>query len=148
MSIVEQVSQQLKDAMRNKDAIRLRALRGIRAAFIAAMKEDGSDTLADEACLTLLKRLGKQRRESIAAFEKGGRPELAKEEAIELEVIEAYLPQAADEATTQAWVAEAIAATGAATKADMGRVMGHLMKNHRGDIDGKLANQLVARALS
>jgi hypothetical protein len=148
MSIVEQVSQQLKDAMRNKDAIRLRALRGIRAAFIAAMKEDGADTLADEACLTLLKRLGKQRRESIAAFEKGGRPELAKEEAIELEVIEAYLPQAADEATTQTWVEEAIAATGAATKADMGRVMGHLMKNHRGDIDGKLANQLVAQALS
>ena len=148
MSINEQISQQLKEAMRNKEAVRLRALRGIRAAFIAAMKEDGSGTLSDEKCLVHLKRLAKQRKESIAAYEGAGRTELAGEEKIELGVIEAFLPKLADESTTKQWVDEAIAATGAQSKADMGRVMGHLMKNHRGDLDGKLANQLVSAALS
>ena len=148
MSINEQISQQLKEAMRNKEAVRLRALRGIRAAFIAAMKEDGAETLSDEVCLVHLKRLAKQRKESISAYEAGGRDELAAEEKIELAVIEAFLPQLADEQTTKQWVNEAIAATGASSKADMGRVMGHIMKNHRGDIDGKLANQLVNAALS
>jgi len=148
MSINQQISQQLKEAMRNKDAGRLRALRGIRAAFIAAMKEDGSDDLADDVCLTHLKRLAKQRRESISAYEAAGRTELVDEEKVELTVIEAFLPQLADEATTATWVQEAIESTGASSKADMGRVMGHLMKHHRGDIDGKLANRLVSAALS
>lgn len=148
MSINDQVSQLLKEAMRNKDAGRLRALRGIRAAFIAAMKEDGSDTLSDDACLPLLRRLAKQRKESITAFKKGGRDELAADEQAELDVIEAFLPKMADEAMTQKWVEEAIEATGASSKADMGRVMGHLMKNHRGEMDGKLANQMVNRLLS
>jgi uncharacterized protein YqeY len=147
MSINEQISQQIKDAMRSKQAIRLRALRGIRAAFISAMKENGAESLSDEVCLTHLKRLAKQRKESISAFEGAGRTELAAEEVEELAVIEAFLPQLADEKTTAVWVQEAIEATGAGTKADMGRVMGHLMKAHRADIDGKLANQLVLKAL-
>ena len=148
MSISDSVTAQIKDAMRNKEPIRLRALRGIRAAFIAAMKEDGAETLSDEVCLVHLKRLAKQRRESIEAYEKGGRAELAEEEKIELSVIEAYLPSLADADTTRAWVEEAIAATGAKSKADMGRVMGHLMRFHKGEIDGKLANRIVSQSLS
>lgn len=148
MSISESVTTQLKQAMRNKEPIKLRALRGIRAAFIAAMKEDGSESISDELCLVHLKRLAKQRRESIEAYEKGGRGELAAEEKEELAVIEQYLPSLADEDTTRSWVNEAIAATGAQSKADMGRVMGHLMRHHKGDIDGKLANKIVNQALS
>jgi len=148
MSISESVTAQLKEAMRNKETIKLRALRGIRAAFIAAMKENGADTISDDLCLVHLKRLAKQRRESIEAYENGGRAELAAEEQTELAVIEQYLPSLADAATTQTWVEEAIVATGATSKADMGRVMGHLMRHHKGDIDGKLANQIVSQALS
>jgi hypothetical protein len=119
----------------------------MRAAFIAAMKETGADELTDQVCLTELKRLAKQRKESIAAYVSGGRPELAAEEQEELDVISVYLPKLADLETTKAWAQEAITATGASGMADMGKVMGHLMKNHKSDLDGKLANQIVGQLL-
>jgi len=147
MSLVETVSAELKTAMRARDKSRVAALRGIRAAFIEAMKKDGSDTLSDEVVQPILRRLAKQRRESIEAYDKGGRPELAAEERSELAVIEAFLPQQADEAQTRAWVEAAIAQTGAAAMSDMGKVMGILMKNHRDTLDGKLANTIVRELL-
>ncbi len=147
MSLVETVSEELKTAMRARDKPRVAALRGIRAAFIEAMKKDGSDTLSDEVVQPILRRLAKQRRESIEAFDKGGRPELAAEERSELTVIEAFLPQQADEAQTRKWVEAAIAQTGAAAMSDMGKVMGILMKNHRDTLDGKLANTIVRELL-
>jgi uncharacterized protein len=147
MPINDDVVKQIKQAMRNKEVVRLRALRGMRAAFIAAMKETGADELTDQVCLTELKRLAKQRKESIAAYVSGGRPELAAEEQEELDVISVYLPKLADLETTKAWAQEAITATGASGMADMGKVMGHLMKNHKSDLDGKLANQIVGQLL-
>lgn len=148
MPIVDEVSAAMKDAMRARDKPRTAALRNIRAAFLEAMKADGSDTLADEAAIAVLTRLAKQRRESIDAYRDGGRDEMADAEEAELAVIDAWLPSLADEATTKGWVDEAVAATGAAAPSDMGRVMGHLMKHHKGEIDGKLANQLVRAALT
>jgi uncharacterized protein YqeY len=147
MSLVDQVSEELKTAMRARDKVRVAGLRGIRAAFIEALKADGSDTLADEDAVTILRRLAKQRRESIDAYTEGGRPELAEDEKAELAVIEAFLPQQADEAQTRAWVDEAIAKTGASGMADMGKVMGVLMGAHRDVLDGKLANQIVRERL-
>ncbi len=147
MSIYDTVSEQMKDAMRSKDKPRLSALRNIRAAFLTAVKEDNADTLPDDKALTILRRLAKQRAESIEAYTAGGRTELAASETAELAVIEGFLPQLADAATTQGWVADAIAKTGATSKRDMGKVMGALMGAHKGQIDGKLANQLVAAAL-
>mgnify|MGYP003887803419 CR=1 FL=1 len=148
MGIFDDVPAQLKDAMRARDKQRTTALRNIRAALIAQQKQDGSDTVSDEACVEVLRRLAKQRAESIQAFADAGRDEAADEERSELAVIEAFLPQLADEATTRQWVAEAVASTGASSPGDMGRVMGALMKAHKGDIDGKLANQLVREALA
>ena len=148
MSLVDQVSAELKTAMRARDKVRIAGLRGIRAAFIEALKADGSETLADEAALTILRRLAKQRRESIDAYTEGGRPELAEDEQAELAVIEGFLPQLADEAQTRAWVDEAIAKTGASAMSDMGKVMGLLMGAHRDVLDGKLANQIVRERLS
>jgi uncharacterized protein YqeY len=147
MGLVETVSEELKTAMRARDKARVAGLRGIRAAFIEAMKEDGSETLADEAAMTILRRLAKQRRESIEAYDNGGRPELAAEERSELEVIEGFLPQMAGEAQTREWVAAAIAKTGASSMSDMGKVMGVLMGAHKGVLDGKLANQIVRELL-
>lgn len=147
MSLVDQVSSDLKTAMRARDKVRVAGLRGIRAAFIEAMKADGSETLSEEAAMTILRRLAKQRTESIEAYTKGDRPELAEEERGELAVINAFLPQQADAAQTRAWVEAAIAKTGASSMSDMGKVMGILMGQHRDVLDGKLANTIVRELL-
>jgi len=147
MAIVDDVTQQMKDAMRAKDKVRLGALRGMRSAFIEAMKADGSDSLADDKAITILRRLEKQRRESIDAFVKGDRPELAEQERAELAVIDAFLPSLADEATTTEWVKAAIDKSGASGPGDMGRVMGAIMGAHKGDVDGKLAKDIALKLL-
>lgn len=147
MPIFDQVNSQMKDALRAQRKLELQALRNIRAAFLLRMKEDGSQTVSDEECVTILRRLEKQRRESIEAFEAGGRAERAAEEKAELEVILAFLPKLADEAATRAWVQAAIAESGAKTQKDLGRVMGALMKAHKGDVDGNVARKLAAELL-
>lgn len=147
MAIVDDVTAQMKDAMRAKDKVRLGALRSIRAAFIELMKKDGSDSVADEAAIAILRRLEKQRKESIAAYDDGGRDDLAEVERAELLVLEAFLPSLADEETTTAWVSAAIEASGAAGPSDMGRVMGALMKAHKGEVDGGLAKDIALKLL-
>lgn len=148
MPLVDTINDQLKTAMRAQDKPRLVALRNIRAAFILGMKEDGADTLADEKATALLRSLAKQRQDSITEYEKARREDLAAAERAELAVIEEFLPRLADEATTRAWVEQAIASTGATSRADMGRVMGALMSAHKAELDGKLANRLVAERLA
>jgi hypothetical protein len=149
MSIYDDVNTQLKQAMRARDKMRVAGLRGIRAAFIDEQKKkNGTDTVADDVCITILRRLAKQRRESIEAYRDGGRDDLRIAEESDLAIIDAFLPKLADEETTRAWVAEAVAATGAASMRDMGKVMGHLMKNHKADLDAKMANGIVKAALA
>ncbi len=148
MSLTDDIQRQMKEALRARESTRLSVLRGIRAAFINEMKKDGSDELADDACVPVLRRLEKQRRESIEAFEKAGREDRAAVERDELAVIEEFLPSLADEATTRAWVEEAIAHSGATTARDVGRVMGAVMKAHKGEVDGNLARRLAAERLS
>ena len=148
MPIYDDISIELKESMRARDKARTQALRGIRAAFIAKLKEDNADTLSDDVCLGLLRQLAKQRKESIEAYAKGGRDDLVAEEQAELEVVNSFLPQLADEATTRGWIEGAIAATKATSMKDMGQVMGKLMAAHKADIDGKLANRLVRELLS
>lgn len=147
MGIEQGVNERLTEAMKARDAGRVAALRGIRAAFLVEMKKDNAKTLSDEVCVEVLRRLAKQRRESIEAFESGGRPERAAEERAELAVIEEFLPTLADEAATRAWVQEAIAATGAARPGDVGKVMGAVMKAHKGEVDGQLARRIAQELL-
>ena len=139
--------QELLDRMRAKDAPRLAVLRSMRAAFQTELKREGAETLSDDACVAVLRRLAKQRKESIDAFEQAGRADRAAEERAELEVIETFLPSLADESQTRSWVEAAIAETGASAPGDVGRVMGALMKAHKGDVDGLLAKKLVAELL-
>ena len=148
MSILDSVQTQLKDAMRAKNKAKLTAIRNIRAGFITAMKETGADTLGDEDCLKVLHRLAKQRRDSIVAYQDAGRDDLASIEKSELEIIEEYLPQLADEKTTRAWVNEAIQSCGASDASQIGRVMGAIMKSHKGEIDGGLANRMAREILA
>jgi uncharacterized protein YqeY len=137
----------MKEAQKARDAAKLAALRNIRAAFLLEMKKDGSETLADDAATAVLRRLAKQREESIEAFAKAGRSDRADAERAERDVIESFLPRLADEAQTRAWVQAAIAETGAASARDLGKVMGAIMKSHRGDVDGTLARRLAAELL-
>ncbi|NOY25963.1 MAG: GatB/YqeY domain-containing protein [Oligoflexia bacterium] len=147
MSLVDEITAQIKTAMRAKDKPRLTALRSIRAAFILGMKENGSDTLPEDRALDLIRRLAKQRRDSIAEYTKAGRTDLSQVEEAELAVINEFLPTLADEPTTLAWVEQAVAATGASSVRDMGKVMGRLMGAHKAEIDGTLASKLVRQVL-
>ncbi len=145
-AIVEKVSAELKAAMLAKNAPRVTALRMIRAAFIELEKE-GKGEVTDERCVESLRRLKKQREDSIQAYVAANREDLAEGERAELLVIDALLPQLADEATTLGWVNEAIAASGATSAKEMGKAMGALMKAHKADIDAALARTLLTRAL-
>ena len=147
MALVETVTAQMKDAMKAKAAARLGALRNVRAAFLVEMKKDGSETLDDAVAVAVLRKLAKQRQESIDAFTLANRPERVAEERAELAVIEEFLPRLADEATTRAWVDAAIAASGATSAKELGKVMGALMKAHKGDVDGDLARRIAAERL-
>lgn len=148
MSIAETVTAQMKDAMKAKDERRLSALRSMRTAFLNEMKKDGSDAISDEVCEGLLRKLEKQRKESIDAFMKGDREEMAIAERAELAVIQEFLPSLADESQTRAWVEAAIAETGASSSKEMGKVMGVLMKSHKAEIDGNIARAIVQELLS
>ena len=148
MSLFDDVSAQMKDALRARDKVRLTALRSVRALFLNELKQDGSDSLSDEVCIGLVRRLEKQRKESIEAFEKAGREDRAEAERAEMAILQELLPSLADEQTTRRWVEQAIAASGAQKSGDAGRVMGALMKAHRGEVDGALAKRLAEEALS
>ncbi len=148
MSIYDEISEQIKVAMRAKDKARLSTLRSIRSQFIVEKKKNNAETLSDEACCAAMTRLAKQRRDSIAAYSQAGREDLADVERAELAVIDAFLPSLADTETTTTWVQEAIAQCGADQVGHVGKVMGTLMRSHRGDVDGGLAKKIAAQLLS
>ena len=148
MALVDDVSSLMKESMKAKDAPRTGALRMIRAAFLNEMKKDGAETLADEVCIGVLRRLEKQRKESVEAFEQAGRDDRAAAERAELAVVQEFLPSLANEATTRTWVEAAIAESGASGPKEMGKAMGALMKAHKGDVDGGLAQKIARELLS
>ena len=147
MGLVEQVSLQITQAQKERNAARLAALRNVRAALLNEMKKDGSETLDDAVATAVLRKLAKQREESIEVFEKAGRAERAEAERAERALIESFLPGLADAATTRSWVQAAIAATGATSARDLGKVMGAVMTAHKNDVDGNLARKLAAELL-
>jgi uncharacterized protein YqeY len=148
MSLVNTIADDMKDAMRARDSALLTTLRAMRAAFLNAMKADGSESLTDEVAVAILRKQAKQRQDSMEAFEKAERDDLYQIEKAELAVIETYLPSLADADQTRAWVAGAITATGASSPKEMGRVMGAVMKEHRAEVDGNLVRQIATELLA
>lgn len=146
MALVDQITQEMKTAMKAKDKERLAAIRLIRARIIELSKEGGE--FGDADVVKALRSMVKQRKDAAQQYVDGGRPELAETELYEVSVIEDFLPKLADEATTQKWVQEAIASSGASSPKDMGRAMGALMKAHKDEVDGGLARKLLSTALS
>ena len=147
MTIAEEVNGGIADAMRKKDTVRLSALRMLKAALMNRAVEKGRDLTDDEA-RQVVTSLVKQRRESIEQFTKGNRADLAAKESAEIAVLETYLPAAADQATIERAIADAIAETGATSAKDMGRVMKAAMAKLAGQtVDGKGVNELVRKKL-
>lgn len=137
----------IADAMRSHDALRLGALRMLKAALMNREVERGRALDAAESA-QVVAALVKQRRDSVEQFTRGGRTDLADKESAEIRVLEAYLPPAADPAVVDRAVAEAIAETGAASAKDMGRVMKAAMAKLAGQsVDGKAVSELVRQKL-
>jgi hypothetical protein len=147
----ERLTEELKTAMKAKDQRTVSTVRMILAALkerdIAVRDKGNRDGIADPEIVELMQKLVRQRRDSIELYEKGGRPELAQQEAEEIAVIERYLPKAMDEAEATAAIAAAIAETGASTIKDMGRVMAHLKERYAGRMDFAKAGALVKQKL-
>ncbi len=148
--IHEQIKNQIKDAMRAKDAIRLEVLRGLAALFsnelIAKQVKGDVPTsvvlLGDEDSLALIRRSVKQRKDSIEQFEKGGRPELAEKERSELVILEAFLPQQMSKEDIQKFVESKMVGQ-TLDKAKLGQFIGQIMKDLKGKADGALVKTVV-----
>jgi uncharacterized protein YqeY len=151
MSLRDEFNTAMKDALKSGDKPRLSAVRLINAAVkdrdIEA-RGAGKERATEDEIVALLQKMIKQRQESAAMYEKGGRPELAAQEQAEIAVITAFLPQQLSESEVAAAIKDAVAATGASTIKDMGKVMAALRERHAGRIDFSKAGPLVKAALS
>ena len=147
MPLVDDISAAIADAMRSKDAIRLGALRMLKAALMNREVERAR-ALDDTEARQVVASLVKQRRDSIEQFTRGGRGDLAEKETAEIRVLESYLPPAADPALIERAITDAIAETGATSAKDAGRVMKLAMARLAGQtVDGKAVNEIVRRKL-
>ena len=152
MSLREQLSNDLKDAMRQRDETRKRTIRGIIAAI--QKEEAGTDestgrvSVGDEDILQLIVRQVKQRRDSIEAFRAGNRPDLVAAEEAEMVILQGYLPPALGRAEIEATARQVIAEVGASGPRDMGKVMKPLLARLGDQADGRLVSEIVRDLLA
>jgi len=147
MSIVEKVEKDLVAALRAQETLKLSVLRMMKAALMNKKVEHGK-AVDDPEALAVLRTLAKQRRESVEAFRKGRRDDLADKEEAEIKIVEAYLPAAASVEDIDAAVAAAIAETGASAAKDLGKAMKAAMAKLAGkNADGKRVSEKVRAKL-
>jgi uncharacterized protein YqeY len=146
MSLKARINEDMKSALRGKDAPRLGAIRLLLAA-VKQREVDDRIELSDDQIVSIIDKLIKQRRDSIAAFEKGGRDDLVQREQFEIDCFMVYMPKALSDAEVEAAVADAIRETGAAAIADMGKVMAVLKPRLAGKADLGKVSGLVRRRL-
>lgn len=146
MALQDQLMADLREAMRAGDVERREAIRMLRAAILNQEIEVGHPLGDDEAAAVVM-RLAKRHRESIEEFQRGNRPDLVTHEQAQLAAIEAYLPRQMGRDEVEAHVRAAIAATGAASPGDVGKVMRQLSAELRGKADLKLVNQVALELL-
>ena len=150
MSLRDRLSVSLKEAMKAKDATRLMTLRLINAAIkdrdIDARSEGTDAGVCDDDLLAILSKMVKQRQESARAYEEGGRLELAEKERAEIVIVEEFLPRQLSAQEVEQAIADAIAASGANSIRDMGKVMGVLKAKYTGQLDfGKVGGMVKAQ---
>ncbi|MEB3229492.1 MAG: GatB/YqeY domain-containing protein [Leptolyngbyaceae bacterium] len=150
MSLKDQISDDIKTAMKAKDKIRLETVRSIKKVILereSTVRASGQEGLTAEQELEILVQQAKQRRDSIEQYRQAGRDELAEKEAAELVIIESYLPAQLSDEEISAVIAEVIAQVGASSPKEMGKVMGPAMQQLKGKADGKKVQELVKAAL-
>lgn len=148
MTLIEQISRDITEAMKARDAVRLSALRMVKAALMNGEVSKGR-ALEDAEAQQVLASLIKQRRDSVEQFKSGGRQDLVDKETAEIAILERYAPPGATPAEIEQAVDGAIRETGASGPKDIGRVMKAVMSSLAGkSADGKVVNELVRRKLA
>ncbi len=150
MSLQQNIRDQIKDAMKAKDEVRLRVLRGLVSAFtneLVAQKRTPQEELSDEDVLTVVRRAVKQRKDSIDQFIQGGRPELAEDEQAELTILQTYLPAQMSREDVLAFAQMKMAELAVTDKSKAGMFMGTLMKELKGKVDGDVVKSVVDEIL-
>ena len=147
MSLRDQIQTDITAAMRGGDALRRDVLRMAANAAYNVEKRDQRPLTEDEYVAVLTREV-KTRRESVEAYTKAGRDDLAAKEQAEIDILSEYLPESLSEGEIDALVAEAITSTGATSARDLGKVMGWLSPKTRGRADGKVVSGKVASALA
>ncbi len=145
-----QIQSDIKAAMIAKDKVALAATRAIKAAILLAKTAEGAvkEELEDEEVVKIISKLVKQRNESAAIYQQQSRDDLAENELMEASAMQKYLPKALSEEEVEAVVKEVITQVGAASMADMGKVMGLATKKLAGQADGRLISSIVKKLLS
>jgi len=146
MSLKERLLEDMKLAMKEKDAVRKNAIQMARSAILQAEK-DNRITLDDDGIIEVIAKEVKKRRDALPEYEKSGRQELIDNLKTEIEVLMQYLPQQLTEEELEAIVRDTIQETGASSARDIGKVMQAVMPKVKGRADGKAVNQIVKRIL-
>ena len=147
MPLKETLSNDMKDAMRQRDTVKRDTIRLLLSAIGYEEKARRTDALEDDAVMQVLSKQAQQRRESIEAYQKGNRPDLVAKEEAELVIVSEYLPQPLSAEEIQVIVQSAIAELNATGPQDMGKVMGKIMPQVRTRADGKQVSALVSQTL-
>jgi len=143
---MEQLNHDMKQAMKDKSALKLSVIRMVKATIKNEEIKLGRD-LSDDEVLTILTRELKQRRDSLHEFEKAGREDLATKTRDEMDIILAYMPAQLSEEEIRQIIREAVVAVGATSKKEMGKVMGAIMPKVKGKADGNLVQRIVSEEL-
>jgi uncharacterized protein YqeY len=146
MSLQEQIANDLKSAMKEKDEIKTAVLRQIKAA-VKNLEIKQMKPMTDEDTLGVIFSIAKSHNESIESFKKGNREDLVAQEEKELVIIKKYLPEQLSDAEIREIVKQAVTTTGATTAKDMGKVMGAVMPKVKGKADGNKINAIVREFL-
>lgn len=148
MTLKELIQKDLIENMKAKNEAAVAAIRMLKTAIMKVETAGEAKVATDEQIIQLVNKEIKQRKDSIEQFEKGNRPELAAKEKAEMAFLEKYMPAQMSEDEIKGIIKEGMAATGASTKADMGKVMGAIMPKVKGKADGGLVNRLVQEMLA
>lgn len=151
MAIHEDLKKAIPEAMRARDAVRLQTLRSLVTAMtneVVAKKRKPDEFLTDEEAIAVLKRAANQRLDSIEQFIKGGRPELAEPEQLELAIIETYLPAMMGREQVEAAVKAKMAELGISSKMEANKLIGALMRDLKGQADGAVVKEVIDSLLT
>ena len=148
MSVQDQITNDIKEAMKARNVDKLAALRAVKSAIMLEATKDGNTIVADDISLQIIATLVKQRKDSSVIFTEQNRPDLAVDEINQLAYLEEYLPTQMGEEEVRSVVKEVIAQVGASSPSEIGKCMGPLMGRLNGKADGSLISKLVKEELS